>query len=158
MRKHDMKKRLFIFPSLFIVLFLGCGDSSSPENETIQSNSTFQLSTKGYELYSWMADNQWNFTLITATNRNKTFEEIYLDENISSEHGFIKLRFNGIQSLLEGLEKIPDGETIFLSDDRFLYGAKEEMPDILIPDSNTVKIISDFCNQKGIIFQAIDAD
>ena len=32
-------------------------------------------SLKGYELVSWQEGEDWHFTLITATNRGKTFEE-----------------------------------------------------------------------------------
>ena len=38
-------------------------------------------SFKGYELYSWQQDNQWNYTLITGTNRDKTVEEIITGNN-----------------------------------------------------------------------------
>ena len=31
---------------------------------------------KGYELYSWKVGTDWNYTLITGTNRPKTFEEV----------------------------------------------------------------------------------
>ncbi len=30
---------------------------------------------KGYELYSWKEGETWNYTLITATNRLKSFDE-----------------------------------------------------------------------------------
>ena len=38
-------------------------------------------SMKGYELYSWQQDNQWNYTLITGTDRDKTTQEIITANN-----------------------------------------------------------------------------
>jgi len=35
-----------------------------------------QRQMKGYELYSWQNGSNWNFTLITGTNRTKSFDEI----------------------------------------------------------------------------------
>jgi len=48
-------------------------------------------SMKGYELYSWLEDGQWHFTLITGTNRNKTVEEIGSREDVISETGWVRV-------------------------------------------------------------------
>ncbi len=48
-------------------------------------------STKGYELYSWLEDDQWNFTLITSTNRNKVLEGITSGDDFISEAGWINI-------------------------------------------------------------------
>jgi hypothetical protein len=69
-------------------------------------------SMKGYELYSWFEDSQWNFTLITGTNRNKTFEEIRTSEDFISETGWVKMRMSGVDALETALRKLPKGEDI----------------------------------------------
>ncbi len=69
-------------------------------------------SMKGYELYSWFEDSQWYFTLITGTNRNKTFEEIRTSGNFISETGWVKIRMSGVDALETALRKLPEGEDV----------------------------------------------
>jgi hypothetical protein len=70
-------------------------------------------SVKGYELVSWKIDDEWNFTLVTGTNRLKTFEELISFENIFDENGYLKLTVQGVDGISEILERIPPGETVF---------------------------------------------
>jgi hypothetical protein len=48
-------------------------------------------SFKGYELYSWHQDNQWNFTLISGTDRDKTVQEIISGNNTVTEDGWVNI-------------------------------------------------------------------
>ena len=69
-------------------------------------------SMKGYELYSWSEDSQWHFTLITATNRNKTLEEIISDENVISEAGWVQIHVVGVDAITAAISRLPQGEKI----------------------------------------------
>ncbi len=80
---------------------------------SINDISKLPNSMKGYELYSWQEDNQWHFTLITGTNRNKTIEEIISAENMISEAGWVKVQVTGEEDLKTVLSKLPSGEEIF---------------------------------------------
>ncbi len=73
-------------------------------------------SFKGYELYSWIEKNEWYFTLITGTNRNKTFEEIVTRENYISEMGWVKVTVAGVNAVKNLLSKMPEGESVFWLD------------------------------------------
>ena len=64
-----MKNIFMIFVLLFFTTILtGCG-----QNTTIPLEAD---SMKGYELYSWKNGDEWNFSLLIGTNREKTIEEI----------------------------------------------------------------------------------
>lgn len=69
-------------------------------------------SLKGYELYSWQVGQEWNFTLVTGTNRTKTFDEIITPENTVSDDGFVKLSVSGVENLKKLLALLPSGEQI----------------------------------------------
>ncbi len=72
-------------------------------------------SMKGYELYSWEEAGQWNFTLITGTNRSKFIEEIISGDNIISEVGWIKIHVVGVEGIESVLAKLPPNEYVFWS-------------------------------------------
>jgi hypothetical protein len=69
-------------------------------------------SAKGYELYSWQTDNKWNYTLITGTNRTKSFDEIIAPANSVGSDGFIKISVRGEADLKQVLSLLPRGEYI----------------------------------------------
>jgi hypothetical protein len=70
-------------------------------------------SMKGYELYSWVEDNRWHFTLITGTNRDKTPAEIISNEDFISEAGWVRVHVAGVDAVKNVLSKIPRNEEIF---------------------------------------------
>ena len=70
-------------------------------------------SLKGYELYSWQNGSDWNFTLITGTNRSKSFDEIIAPENTLSADGFVKISVTGIDEVKKVLSLLQSGEQVF---------------------------------------------
>jgi hypothetical protein len=69
-------------------------------------------SMKGYELYSWLQNGQWHFSIITGTNRSKTLEEIISPENSISETGFVKISVTGVDAIKDIFDRIPVGTSI----------------------------------------------
>ena len=68
-------------------------------------------SMKGYELYSWREGDEWQFKLITGTNRTKILQEIV--NNTDEIFGFVDIHVTGVDALLTPLHKLPDGESVF---------------------------------------------
>jgi len=62
---------------------------------------------KGYELVSWQSGDDWNFTLITGTNRSKTFEELMTPDSQVSESGFVKITVSGVDTIKKVLAMLP---------------------------------------------------
>ncbi len=72
--------RGFVLFILFSATLISCtkepildireGMSFNPDTLLIESSES------GWELYSWQADNDWRFSLVVATSRYKTTEEI----------------------------------------------------------------------------------
>jgi hypothetical protein len=89
---------------------------STPEFiPTLDMNSLpeiYPVAFKGYELLSWRYKGDWVFTLMTGTNRAKSFEEILSAENQYSSEELIKITVRGLEDLKVVLERLPRGEQI----------------------------------------------
>jgi hypothetical protein len=118
---------------------------------TITDAEKFPHSMKGYELYSWLEDGQWHFTLITGTNRNKTLAEITSKEDFISEAGWVKVHVVGVDAVKNVLSKLPQDEfVIWLAEMR----DQTEPADIKIqlPPEQTTDAITAFAGQCGLDF------
>ncbi len=106
---------------------------------------------KGYELYSWLQEEQWHFTLITGTNRIKTLDEIVSTENILSETGLVKISVIGVEAIKDVLSKIPIGTWVSwwneLPNSSEPTNIKIQLPPIEIRDA-----IRDFALQSQLDF------
>jgi hypothetical protein len=109
-------------------------------------------SMKGYELYSWLEDGQWHFTLITGTNRNKTPEEITSIEDFVSEAGWVQIHVVGVDAIKTVLSKLPENESIF-----WLAGMRSEQTaragvNITLPPVPTIDTIKEYAGGCGLDF------
>ncbi|MEK0337568.1 MAG: hypothetical protein QQN41_09065, partial [Nitrosopumilus sp.] len=55
---------------------------------------------------------EWYFTLITGTNRLKTFPEITSDENKTGEDNIYKIKVQGVDELKKILVKLHENESV----------------------------------------------
>ena len=110
-------------------------------------------SMKGYELYSWMENGEWNFTLITGTNRNKTVEEIVADGNIVSEGGWVQIHVKGAEAIKTVLGRLPENEEVF-----WAGGFRGETPSDInfsLPSGQITDDIKQFAESKGVNLQTL---
>jgi hypothetical protein len=109
-------------------------------------------SLKGYELYSWLEDSQWHFTLITGTNRNKTLEEIVSQEDYVSEAGWVRVNVVGVDAIEAVLSKLPQNEFVM-----WLSGIRQQTEQtgivIQLPPGQTTDAIKDYAEQHGFDLQ-----
>lgn len=102
--------------TVFFVLFailLSC-DSNIPEDpatDIAAGSIPLPDGFKGYELYSWEDNGQWKFTLITGTNRNKSYDEIVSEVNMETED-WVKITTTDITSLKQLLQRVSAPEDI----------------------------------------------
>jgi len=68
---------------------------------------------KGYELFSWQSDSDWNFTLITGTNRSKSFDELMSPDSQVTADGFVKITVSGIEKIKQVLAMLPAQTEVF---------------------------------------------
>lgn len=94
--------------------------------------SDIPASMKGYELYSWQAQDEWYFALVVGTNRIKTYDEVSSPET----------RVQGLEALKSELDKLSSGEQVFWSTQR--------VPNTTLPPDGIIDEIRAYCGQCGI--------
>jgi len=113
----------------------------------------FGHSMKGWELYSWQEGNDWHFTLMYGTNRNK-----YLDEIISIVNSEQHNHVTGVEAIKSVLGKLPEGEfvTWFGSFSPVTIEPAGKNPyhtvSFELPSSNIVEEITGYAIQHGLDF------
>ncbi len=90
---------------------------------------------KGYELYSWQDNNQWKFSLLAGTNREKTLEEIKSIDTVLSD----------IDALISTLGHVPSGQYI-------TWSSRESLP---LPPDSIIKQVGKTCQEKGLILNIV---
>lgn len=118
------------------------------ERLSISSINELPHSMKGYELYSWLEDKHWHFTLITGTNRTKNIEEITSKENFISETGWVKIHVTGIDEIKYVLCKIPQDESVFWYDE--LHTGQITETDFQLPSKQIVEEVRKCALQHGL--------
>jgi hypothetical protein len=123
--------------------------------DVTQLPKTLPDSMKGYDLYSWQVGEEWNFTLITGTNRTKAFDELITPGNTVGPDGFIKVSVTGVAELKKLLKMLPTGEDI-------LWGGMDlggQVPIgtvyLTLPDQPMIDELATFCNGLGLHLTAI---
>lgn len=96
---------------------------------------TFAPSMKGWELYSWASGNDFKYSILMGTNRNKTYNEVITNE----------IAVTGKDSLKMLLDKFPAKEEIFWKGQ-----GTGEWENLSFPDQKTVGEIKNYCLQKEL--------
>ena len=98
---------------------------------------------KGYELYSWKMKGRWHYSLLTGTNRAKSYEEI---TSRSTER-------IGIDALKAELKKVPKGEEVYWRSAAHPGVEKPRAkgsPVLEHPSRKRIKRIKAICDKLGI--------
>ena len=125
-----MKRILSIlFKIMLGLLFSSC--STAAQLDAAQLTE----SMKGYELYSWQEDNQWDFSLLVGTNREKTLDEIKSVDTVLLD----------VDALISTLEKVPPGQYV-------TWSSKETLS---FPPDNIIKQVEQVCKDKELILTIV---
>jgi hypothetical protein len=120
-----MKKLLSLLFVLALWLLLSSCGAAQGVNVTPLAESM-----KGYELYSWQDGNQWVFSLLVGTNREKTLDEIKSSDTILSD----------VSALTTKLETVPPGQ----------YVTWLSRKPLSFPPSDIIKQIEKVCQDQGL--------
>ena len=106
-----------------------------PDGSTTSGGSTTASdlaagSMKGYELYSWQDGDQWYFSVLVGTNRNKTPDEIRSPGSA----------FRSLGALEAALKTIPAGQWVtWLSGNTLAF-----------PSDEVVAQVQQICRDRGL--------
>ena len=113
-------------------------------------------SMKGYELYSWFVDeaDAWHHTLITGTNRDKSFAEVSTPDSVVTEQDWVKITVRGAPALKSVLTRLPEGETVLWNPMRRLRDAPAAGDSQ--PDRVLVRELERICQRRDIHLNVFD--
>jgi hypothetical protein len=144
-----MKSSQIIIVLLFIFVsfsFINCSKDKNQELDPVVllnlDTISFEHSLKGWELYSWPNGNDWNYSILTGTNRLKSYEEVTENEIIVF----------GKDSLKMLLDKFPVNEEIFWASEGWLdriWGGN--FGNLSLPDDKIINEIKSYCSQKELL-------
>lgn len=103
--------------------------------------------TKGYELYSWPACNDWYYAIAVGTNSLKTYDEV--TGKTTSSRFLIKIF--GKENLKTVLHKLPAGEAVFWAGEGWLkttWGTGYN--NLQLPPATIVNKLQQYSTQIGI--------
>ena len=109
---------------------------------TVQGQ-TSDKSIKGYELYSWKIKGHWYYSLVSGTNRLKTYEEITAPDRVKRDSAGLKSE----------LKKLSRGEEVLWRSDAPASARKSaagQSLNVKHPSRKRIKYIRDICNNLGI--------
>jgi hypothetical protein len=116
--------RFVLCAILFALLAVAC----QPANPLVPEPGVESM--KGFELYSWEKDDQWRFSILIGTNREKTLEEIQSPD----------ATLQGIEELKTALESIPTGQFItWLERDQLTF-----------PPEDLIQQVVEICKKQGL--------
>ena len=139
----------------------GGGDACDGTSECIPFElssvaTSLPHSMKGYELYSWtMEENgDWIYTLVTGTNRAKSYAELAPPESVITADDWVKITARETSTLQSVLDLLPEGETLLWLDAGQLEGAPAI--EASFPGQNVVREIEQYCEHRDIGLEVID--
>lgn len=127
---------------LLLTVFFGC-ENGDQETVVEVDQTPLPDAFKGYELYSWEANGQWKFTLITGTNRNKTFNEIVSGTN-AVEGDWVKFTVTGTVQLKQLLQRVSTPEDISW------INTPVRVAGFSLPSAAVIAEIEDHCKSLGL--------
>jgi hypothetical protein len=136
---------------LFCLILSSCKKQKS-ECQTALPNELENLvithKMKGWELYSWPGSNtecaDWNYAILTGTNRTKTFGEVTSDS--------VLLKVTGKAQLKSLLSKFPRDEYISWIGENWLNRIWGQSYDLRLPSPIIQNEISEHCLSLGLQF------
>ncbi len=131
---------------------------SIPDQPTATLPAQFPASMKGYELYSWKEGETWNYTLITATNRLKSFDEIIDPQNVIAPDGWVKMTAHGVDELKVLLGKLPAGTGVFWAGMDLAGQVPEGTPYLTFPSAEEQESLRRFCEGIGVALNLSQGD
>lgn len=165
-----MKSRRFslvLVLTFTFLLFTACGKAvtSTQAGSAVQPAAiatpdwqslpeTLPSPMKGYELYSWMAGSTRVYTLVTGTNRAKSFEEITVVENsVSGE--YLKITVASLEDLKQLLARLPEGEEVFWGGINLEGEVSEGILYFSYPEDKEMEEIMRFAQETGITLHTL---
>jgi hypothetical protein len=133
---------------LFIILTACSKDETQEPGHRIDINSlAFEYAMKGWELYSWLNGDDWNYSILIGTNRLKSYEEVVNNEIVVTGKDLLKLV----------LDRFPAGETITWIGRGWLERCwDDDYKNLSLPPQEIIDEITQHCIEHSLILIVTD--
>jgi hypothetical protein len=141
---------------LVLALLSACGITGNPSKNITHDVTPLPHSMKGYELYSWVEEGDWHFTLLMGTNRMKTEEEITSGDSqgdVVAEHGLVRVSVVEVEKVKVLLSGLPPGEEMIWRGSRWFEEVGIQTTGLALPPMELVEDLKAYCQELEIILQ-----
>lgn len=133
LRPRGMERPVRLLLLVLCVPLLAVGVVGCRSGDTTTSE-TGMTSMKGWELYSWQEGQQWCFSLLEGTNREKSISEIRSSDTL----------LDGLDALRRALEGIAAGQYI-------MWWSPSWTGEVLtFPTADVVEQVRRTCEERGL--------
>jgi hypothetical protein len=150
-----MKKQLSIILLVLAPVLSGCGSTEHLVQTTTIPAGPLPHSMKGYELYSWSVEGKWYYTLMTGTNRSKSYAEITSDESTFTPDGWAKFTVQGADAIKVVLGRLPPGEEILWIGEESAEQIRGGAGNLAFPGQTVIDDIERYCRRLGLDLQVV---
>jgi hypothetical protein len=153
-----MIRRSFVLVIVTTLALAGCSGLQRRQPLAISQGDPLPRSPKGYELYSWYdgGAGEWQYVLITGTNRLKTYEEMVLGESQVAGDGWVRIAVKGTIQLKALLARLPRGEQVAWRGGEWLRRAGQSSGEIRLPPETVIDEIQSYCHRRGVKLEVAD--
>jgi hypothetical protein len=122
-----------LFLSLLFLASCKSGTETSPKSLPEPAAASEEAEEPaGYQLYSWEEHGAWQFSVLSGSNKLRSFEEVSADE----------VAVEGVSALQSRLRNLPRGAELTWS--------SHEVTNTEFPPDETIASISVYCARRGI--------
>ncbi len=144
-------KLILMAIALIVLLLSSCVKSEEPR-AAHPPDALLPPSHGGYELYSWRLGRDWYHTLVTATDRAKTIEEITAGENVVADT-WVSLILRGVHDLDATIARLPGQTAITWIGPRTLRQRGTRASIVRLPPRRHLSQVQATCAEVGVDIQ-----
>ena len=143
----NQKTLIAISLAIFFFLSVHCSKKSTVDKTSSMFDTlTIPHSIKGWELYTWPEGDDWKYSILSGTNRLKTYQEVTTN----------LIAVVGIDSLKILIDKFPVKEEIFWIGEDWLKNIwGNNYGNLSLPDTNTVNEVKKYFSLKGLVLNIL---
>jgi hypothetical protein len=150
-----MKKQMSISLFVFALVLSSCGSTGYLVQTTTIPAGPLPHSMKGFELYSWSVEGKWYYTLMTGTNRSKTYAEITSDESTFTPDGWAKFTVQGADAIKAVLGRLPPDEEILWIGEESAEQIRGGAGNLALPGQTVIDDIERYCRRMSLDLQVV---
>ena len=138
-------KRISIF--ILILLLFECTKDKTPISPHENAWTMLPHSMKGWELYSWLNENKWEYSILTGTNRLKSYNEVISGDLVADSLDSLKLILNRLQ----------EGEAITWLGRVWLERCwQKDYYNLSLPPEEILNEVKQYCNYHNLILEVVE--